>query len=511
MPLLSDMSVVEYFAGHDGYRCGYCKSDDTNYSHGMWAHSLTVQDYQDLIDRGWRRSGQYCYKPTLNKTCCPMYTIKCHAMDFQMSKSHKKVIKKFNKFVMFGVRQGGGGDSQINNEDEEFLQEDVDQARSKKIENKIKLGKELLNLQCDDTTDCDKKADTGTDARNDVENVECSSADLGQQLCSQTTTNKAKLKPGPGLGPDPKKPKAMKAKAMRKERRRQRLAEKGMDIEDKIEKKNNQEKTIEDWLNIPCSDVTHCHQFRLRLVKVGDGDPVYKETFSESHALYQKYQVAIHGDSPDKCNVSQFKRFLCKSPLIADGQASYGSYHQHYLLDGKIIAVGVVDILPRCVSSVYLYYDPEFHFLSLGTYTSLQEIAFVRKLSLTSPGLVDYYLGFYIHSCPKMRYKGQYRPSYLVCPESYVWQSIEYCRPLLDKARYSRLDPDAESVDNNQLTTLDNVKILFMREIMPWPVYRAVVQEEDQGSGDDTEEVTEYAGLVGQCVADRMILYRSGR
>lgn len=22
---------------------------------GMWAHSLTVQDYQDLIDRGWRR------------------------------------------------------------------------------------------------------------------------------------------------------------------------------------------------------------------------------------------------------------------------------------------------------------------------------------------------------------------------------------------------------------------------------------------------------------------------
>lgn len=22
---------------------------------GMWAHSMTVQDYQDLIDRGWRR------------------------------------------------------------------------------------------------------------------------------------------------------------------------------------------------------------------------------------------------------------------------------------------------------------------------------------------------------------------------------------------------------------------------------------------------------------------------
>ena len=71
--------------------------------------------------------------------------------------------------------------------------------------------------------------------------------------------------------------------------------------------------------------------------------------------------MAIHGDSREKCNASQFKRFLCKSPLIfSPGQVpeGLGSFHQHYLLDGRIIAVGVVDILPHCVSSVYLYYDP---------------------------------------------------------------------------------------------------------------------------------------------------------
>lgn len=43
---------------------------------GMWAHAMTVSDYQDLIDRGWRRSGKYCYKPTMEVTCCPMYTIR---------------------------------------------------------------------------------------------------------------------------------------------------------------------------------------------------------------------------------------------------------------------------------------------------------------------------------------------------------------------------------------------------------------------------------------------------
>jgi len=28
-------SIVEYFSGHEGYKCGYCKSTTTNYSHGM--------------------------------------------------------------------------------------------------------------------------------------------------------------------------------------------------------------------------------------------------------------------------------------------------------------------------------------------------------------------------------------------------------------------------------------------------------------------------------------------
>lgn len=50
----------------------------------------------------------------------------------------------------------------------------------------------------------------------------------------------------------------------------------------------------------------------------------------------------------------------------------FGSFHQHYILDGKIIAVGVLDILSKCVSSVYLYYDPDYSFLSLGTYSALR-------------------------------------------------------------------------------------------------------------------------------------------
>lgn len=43
---MGSLSIVEYFAEHSGYKCGYCGQEDTNYSHGMWAHSLTTKDYQ---------------------------------------------------------------------------------------------------------------------------------------------------------------------------------------------------------------------------------------------------------------------------------------------------------------------------------------------------------------------------------------------------------------------------------------------------------------------------------
>jgi len=33
---MSDASIVEYFAEHEHYKCGYCGSPDTNSSHGEY-------------------------------------------------------------------------------------------------------------------------------------------------------------------------------------------------------------------------------------------------------------------------------------------------------------------------------------------------------------------------------------------------------------------------------------------------------------------------------------------
>lgn len=88
----------------------------------------------------------------------------------------------------------------------------------------------------------------------------------------------------------------------------------------------------------------------------------------EKYRLYKKYQMAVHGDSESKASKSGFTRFLCESPLVASSsqQPKLGSFHHIYRLDGNLIAIGVLDILPHAVSSVYLIWDPDWSGLSLG-------------------------------------------------------------------------------------------------------------------------------------------------
>ena len=55
---------------------------------------------------------------------------------------------------------------------------------------------------------------------------------------------------------------------------------------------------------------------------------------------------------------------------------------------------------------MYLFYDTDFKFLSLGKLSALKEIEWLRTVGMSaSPALKYYYMGFYIPNCPKMRYK----------------------------------------------------------------------------------------------------------
>lgn len=277
--------------GKGSSECGYCKSGSPSgsVSFGITSSTMTAEQYETLMLRGWRRSGSYFYKPMLHETCCPPYTIRLEASRFAMSKSQRKVLRKCPE-----------GQITITTERSSFSDEKFD--------------------------------------------------------------------------------------------------------------------------------------------------------------LYKRYQVEVHKDDPNELSPASFSRFLVESPLnhaplMQQGDLSRGTFHQLYRLNGVLIAVGVVDVLPSGLSSVYCFYDPTLRSLVLGKYTALKEIEYSRE-----NGLRYYYMGFYIHGCEKMRYKAEYAPSELQCPVTCNWYPLEQCIPLLDQFPFTPLDPaEAEkrkTVGNDQLAAL---------------------------------------------------------
>jgi arginine-tRNA-protein transferase len=105
---------------------------------------------------------------------------------------------------------------------------------------------------------------------------------------------------------------------------------------------------------------THRPDSSHRLKIVLDPSAYTDDTFE----LYQKYQVNVHHDSLNELTASKFTQFLVDSPIRSIGP--YGSFHQKYYIDDKLIALAVLDVLPSCISSVYFIYDPDYADLSLG-------------------------------------------------------------------------------------------------------------------------------------------------
>lgn len=76
-----------------------------------------------------------------------------------------------------------------------------------------------------------------------------------------------------------------------------------------------------------------------------------------------------------------------------------------FRLNQRLAGVAVTDRLPRGLSAVYTFFDPDLPSLSLGVFAVLWQIEQTRHL-----GLPWLYLGYWIENCRKMNYKKEYRP-----------------------------------------------------------------------------------------------------
>ena len=131
----------------------------------------------------------------------------------------------------------------------------------------------------------------------------------------------------------------------------------------------------------------------------------------EEYRLWRRCQVSVHGDDEGSLSEASYRRFLVDTPLrltnapirepeddetqggwvegvgIREGGKKRrrrhnpatssratrvrarewspppppprrGSFHHQYRVDGRLVAVGVVDVLPKCLSSKYFFWEP---------------------------------------------------------------------------------------------------------------------------------------------------------
>ncbi len=133
----------------------------------------------------------------------------------------------------------------------------------------------------------------------------------------------------------------------------------------------------------------------------------------EVYHLYADYINQRHSDGDMyPPSLEQFESFLCQGPAASNTRFIC------FRLEQKLLAVAVVDMLPKGLSAIYTFFDPAYDVRSLGRLAVLWQIRWAQSQAM------DFvYLGYWIKACQKMAYKAEYRP--LQVFEDLVWQPLK--------------------------------------------------------------------------------------
>ena len=427
------MSVVSIYGLNTNNHCGYCNRSGSA-SYGLSCPRMKASDYEAMMLKGWRRSGSYYYKPHLPQSCCQLNTIRLDVTQFQANKKQRKVLNKFQCFLNGQSPANPDNKAEKREETKALLSSLVPQTLLESLETAVML-------LC---------SELGVGPKADFVKVQRNAGDKASRFGTYTCASPliiaaAGKKEGQAITPQTVA-----------ERLIGHLAPLILAMTCSASLQGHVNITDPEAGSAPAPSAPQPAALPVAPVKKTYTLTVTDSAFDEeSYEVYRKYQIAIHHDPPGKINRSQYTSFLCESSLIKDKPVEggpglgYGSYHFEHRLDGRLFAVGVCDILPSGMSSVYFFYDPEMNALNVGTWSAAKEIEWIRDRA--HPVFHYYYMGFYIDSCVKMRYKGDFFPSELLCPVTYNWVPLAACLPTKAEHHFLRLSQCSPATANSPI------------------------------------------------------------
>jgi arginyl-tRNA--protein-N-Asp/Glu arginylyltransferase len=179
-------------------------------------------------------------------------------------------------------------------------------------------------------------------------------------------------------------------------------------------------------LRIPVASFQPNKSQRRAWKKCGDlrvivGTPVVDEERLALFRAWHAMREESRGWNPSAMTAEEYQASFCQPHPCAREFTYY---------DGeRLVAVGLVDITPKAVSSAYFYYHPDCRRRALGVASVLFEIFWARE-----NGRAHLYLGYRVRGCPSTAYKAQYGPHELLVGrpefnEEAVWEPGEMTKP----------------------------------------------------------------------------------
>ena len=487
------------------FGCGYCKHQSVQIKSRlkneimMKIKSIPLDIYQNLIEKGWSKSGTLIYKRNYEKSCCKIYQPRVNINNFKISKEQKKVMKKFRKYLS-GEYEQNKFNKLYNNINDNYIKEkekekpkEEDEIQNKidaklreyimstnflNILNKYLKNEDDINLiyekliyakirknnnkkfnydySCDlifiiknvltilkkknvieeNSINTNNINDKGVNEENDEYKNFINEIynDINNFYKSDNNYEDISFNEKTGHINFKMKNKSIITKENKKQEKKEYKKENKTNLNQINIQKEKEKYNLEYFKEIVTEPEIYLplkHIYTIELT-----DKIELERTEERYLLYQKYQLAVHKETT---TVESYNNFIGISPIINKYinlppdlntktrhpelyPKHYGMHNLIHRIDGKIIAVTVIDILPNYFESLYCYYDPDFSFLDLGVVTAIREIEYAKSVQeLINKNLTYYTMGEMSLSVKKLQYKSNYSPMEIMDPYTSIY------------------------------------------------------------------------------------------
>ena len=406
MDSLIIMSKVRLSTYGESGHCGHCsRSNSTGL--GLTCALMRASDYDSLMAIGWRRCGSYYYNPDVSYLYRGLKTIRCHTPSFVPNKSQRKVLRRLLDHPKPATNNRRSRRQQNKLEVPDQLKQITTEALKMVLEGIIEFSEDYVKITRNGPSRAKQYGDysifscISICSKNKQLNIET----IFRQLVSV-------------------------------------LSESLKNTQYYIFYTDKFHINLVDTAPVPVGAAEHIeidglkHEYSSELVNA-----VFTE---ESYQLFRKYQIAIHKDPPNKLSHDGYERFLCgknleTEPPSAKYPLGLGNFHQLHRIDGQLVAVGVLDLLPSGISNVYYFYDPDYRRLSLEVLGALKEIELINSIFKVNKRFQYYYIGLHIDIMHQNAYKKVYLRPEILCPAAYTWMNAEYCLKNPHRCDFSNL------------------------------------------------------------------------